>query len=843
MTDVDARLMAPLQIDDTNERSSPLWLAALIGCVLLVSAPAFVFFQGETAGTFVWALMAAFAVAGLVGLVFVGIGLVDLRLRTKRTDLVTALVDNIPDGVLLTDQNGRVIVPNRSYLGLTDADSDRDARPIDQAFAGEPMVSEAVYRLNMAVKQGRALTEEVRVTSRGGVKTEPKWLRLSAQPLEIGAKKRFVLWTLQDVTRQREKQENIVEELQQAIDYLDHAPAGFLSIEADGTVGYMNATLANQLGIDLGETASGALKIGDIVPGHQAALISAAAARPGEVKTEVFDIDFLGRDGRSRPCRVHHRVSYSADGTPGASRTLVIDRGAGSAKEADEGLRAVQVRFSRFFNNAPMAIAAVDQQGAIVRANAVFTKVFSEYAGMGRRLVEAVAASDRPGLENALGLAKAGQALIAPLDLKLATSDDRWVRFYISAVEEVEKDGETALIFGVETTEQRKLQAQFAQSEKLNAIGKLAASIAHDFNNLLTVIILSCEELLNEHLLPTDHHAFQNAIKIKQNANRGASLVAQLLAFARQQDRQLTVFDLRQKLAEMRSLLVSAVGQDVSLEIEPARGLWFVKADVNQFDQILMNLSVNARDAMPSGGKLMIQAQNVEASQVKEYGYPAMPERDFVLIDIADTGSGIPPEIVDRIFEPFFTTKEMGKGTGLGLSTVYGIVKQMDGYIFVSSEMGKGTKFRVFLPRYVPSERELAAKAEPREKRVHDLTGQGTILVVEDEEDVRKHVAHALGKRGYSILQAGDGQAALDVMKAHGKDVSLVLTDVMMPGMDGPSMVHELLREWPEMKVIFMSGFADGAFEREFKDDTVTFLPKPFELKALAQAVKDKLAS
>lgn len=842
MTDIDAHLMAPLKTREMSDRTSPLWLTVLVCCVVLVVAPAFVFFHGEAADTLVWGLMAACAVAGLLAIVLVGIGLVGLRTRSKRTELSVALLDAMPEGVLVTDITGRVVLPNRAYLTLTDADSDKDARPIDQAFAGEPLIAEAVYRLTMAVKQGQALAEEVRVTSRGGKKTDPTWLRLNAKPLQAVGNSRLVLWMISNVTRQRDKQENIVEELQHAIDYLDHAPAGFLSIEADGTVGYLNATLANLLGIDLGDAASGRLKVGDLVPAHQAALIVAAPARPGEVRNDILDIDFLTRDGRSRPSRVYHRVSYSVDGTPGSSRTLVIDRGAGSASDAGESLRAAEVRFARFFNNAPMAIATVDAQGRLVRSNASFTGLLPDRIHKGNRLVEAVRESDRPALENALGLAKAGQGVIAPVDLMLSSTDERWARFYMSAVEEVDKDGETALIFGVETTEQRKLQAQFSQSEKMNAIGILAASIAHDFNNLLTVIILSCETLLNENLLPTDP-AFQNIVEIKQKANSGAALVRQLLAFARQQDRQLKILDLRQKLPETRALLGRTLGERVSLEVSAARGLWFVKADTQQFDQIVMNLSVNARDAMPEGGLLAISAQNVETERVKEFGYPAMPVAEYVLVSFSDTGSGIPQDIVDRIFEPFFTTKEMGKGTGLGLSTVYGIIKQMDGYVFVDSEAGKGTTFRIFLPRYVPSDQELTVKLDTREKRVRDLTGSSTILIVEDEDDVRKHVVHSLRKRGYTILQAGDGEAGLEVMREKGAQIDLVLTDVKMPRMDGPTMVQNMRRDWPEMKIIFMSGFADGAFEREFSGDAVTFLPKPFELKALAQAVKDKLAS
>jgi two-component system cell cycle sensor histidine kinase/response regulator CckA len=296
----------------------------------------------------------------------------------------------------------------------------------------------------------------------------------------------------------------------------------------------------------------------------------------------------------------------------------------------------------------------------------------------------------------------------------------------------------------------------------------------------------------------------------------------------------------------------------VELDVKHFRDLWPVKVDVSQLEQVIINLAVNARDAMPDGGKLTVRTANVTAAEAGQLAYKGMPAADYVLIEVADTGTGIAPEIMDKIFEPFFSTKEVGKGTGLGLSTVYGIVKQTGGFIYPESEVGRGTTFRIFLPRYVPGAAE-AAEVTPQvespgiagvigaidEKAAvaADLTGQGTILLVEDEQGLRALNARGLASRGYHVLEAGNGIEAIEVFNRQSGKVDIVVSDVVMPEMDGPTLLKELRQINPALKFIFVSGYAEDAFGKNKPEGQYDFLPKPFTLKQLVAAVKDTMAS
>jgi two-component system cell cycle sensor histidine kinase/response regulator CckA len=769
--------------------------------------------------------------------------------------MLKAVVDDAVDGLLVTDARGRVIYANATYLALIDAADAEDVRPIERVFVGDPDVSEAVYRLLKAAREDRRAQEEVRV---GGLKGRPaSWLRLRVRPL--GATGR-TLWTVTDVTRDRERQENIFQELQHAIDYLDHAPAGFFSVDANGDIGYLNATLAAWLDYDLAQVGSGGLKLADIVSGNGAALLTTLTAAPGEVKTEVLELDFKTRGGRSLPVRLFHKVAFGADGTPGASRTLVLNRARG---EADDPQRAAEVRFMRFFQSTPMAIATVDKSGKIARTNALFARLFQstlksggQDADKGRSILATVSERDRDALEAAIRKAAEGQSDVAPVDAALAGNGERWGRFYVSAVDEAERDAESAIVYVLETTGQRTLENQVNQRARMESVGQLAGGIAHDFNNVLSAIMMATDFLLNAHK-PTDP-SFQDIMQIKQNANRAASLVRQLLAFSRRQTLRPQVLDLGEVLGELTILLRRLIGEKVTLEVKHGRDLWPVKADISQFEQVVVNLAVNARDAMPDGGKLTVRTANVDAAEAERYQYKGMPAADYVLVEVADTGTGIAPELIDKIFEPFFSTKEVGKGTGLGLSTVYGIVKQTGGFVYPESEIGKGTTFRIFLPRFIPGAEEAAATVPPADAAsidaalaaieqgtspAADLTGQGTILLVEDEEGLRGLNARGLVSRGYTVLEAGNGVEAIEVLEQHGGKVDLVVSDVVMPEMDGPTLLKELRKRDPETKIIFVSGYAEDAFEKNLPEGgQFAFLPKPFTLKQLVAAVKETMA-
>jgi two-component system cell cycle sensor histidine kinase/response regulator CckA len=401
----------------------------------------------------------------------------------------------------------------------------------------------------------------------------------------------------------------------------------------------------------------------------------------------------------------------------------------------------------------------------------------------------------------------------------------------------------------------------------MESVGQLAGGIAHDFNNVLSAIMMATDFLLNAHK-PTDP-SFQDIMQIKQNANRAASLVRQLLAFSRRQTLRPQVLDLGERLEDLRIMLSRLIGEKVKLEVKHDRDLWPVKADISQFEQVIVNLAVNARDAMPNGGKLDVRTANVDAAEAARMQYKGMPAADYVLVEVADTGTGIPPDIIDKIFDPFFSTKEVGKGTGLGLSTVYGIVKQTGGFVYPDSAPGRGTTFRIFLPRHVPDAAEQAddiasqvkdmpifadeepagsppaEPVAPASPAAADLTGQGTILLVEDEEGLRALNARGLTSRGYSVLEAGNGVEAIEVLAQNGGRVDLVVSDVVMPEMDGPTMLKEMRKRNPGLKIIFVSGYAEEAFAKSLppNDDRkqFSFLPKPFTLRQLVGAVKEAM--
>jgi two-component system cell cycle sensor histidine kinase/response regulator CckA len=419
----------------------------------------------------------------------------------------------------------------------------------------------------------------------------------------------------------------------------------------------------------------------------------------------------------------------------------------------------------------------------------------------------------------------------------------------------------------LDTTGQRVTENQRDQAEKMKSVGQLAGGIAHDFNNVLSAIMMATDFLLNAHK-PTDP-SFGDIMQIKQNANRAASLVRQLLAFSRRQTLRPQVMDLSETLSDLGMLLKRLLGERVALEVKHARDLWPVKADVSQFEQVIVNLAVNARDAMPDGGKVAIRTANVPAAEAGMLNLNGMPAAEYVLVEVSDNGTGIPPDIIGKIFDPFFSTKEVGKGTGLGLSTVYGIVKQTGGFIYPVSEVGKGTTFRIFLPRHVPGVEETdgkaadektaalpetaapgiaaaqpsAAPAKPAAAATADLTGTGTILLVEDEEGLRALNARGLKSRGYTVLEAENGVDAVSVFEQHSGAVDLVVSDVVMPEMDGPTLLKELRKRNPQLKIVFVSGYAEEAFAKSLPEgQQFSFLAKPFTLKQLIAQVKETMA-
>jgi two-component system cell cycle sensor histidine kinase/response regulator CckA len=829
----------PPPVDRIERTVNPLALAIFIVCLAGALLALYLAPSAIGATLLTW-MIVILAVCGAFGLILFAFGLLQFPTRSARLDTTKAIADSSPDGILVTDRESRIVYANDAYRALSGARAAGDLRPVERLFTGSPDVSESVYRLSQAAKSGGRASEELRLSPPPSGEGDVAWYRIRVRPLEGAARDGMMAWAVSDETRDHARHETFFQDLQHAIDYLDHAPAGFFSAEPDGSIAHMNATLAGWLDYDLARFSVGRLKIDDIVAGDGGAMLAMMSGAPGEVATQQFDVDLMPRQGRLLPARILHKVAFSGDGAPGPSRSLVINRAPGEIKGED--LRAAEVRFARIFNSTPVAIAAVDAAGAVLRPNAAFARLaqaaLKTEAAKGKLTIfDLVAERDRAALSASIEAAAQGKGEVAPLDVSLAGAGaGRSARLFVSAADPKTDEGASATIFALDTTEQRTLQENLVQSQKMQAIGQLAGGVAHDFNNVLTAIIGYSDLLLANHR-PTDP-SFQDIMQIKQNANRAAGLVRQLLAFSRRQTLRPQTLQLNDVLSELQMLLRRLVGETIQLDVVYGRDLWLVKADINQFEQVIVNLVVNARDAIGEGGKITLRTRNFPADECADLKEMAIVPADYVLVEVEDDGHGIPAEVRAKIFEPFFTTKEVGKGTGLGLSMVYGIVKQTGGYVFCDSEPGKGAIFRILLPRRQGDDADEPVKKEAP-KPASDLTGRGAILLVEDEEAVRAFASRALASRGYTVLEAESGADALRVAETATEPIDLIVSDVIMPEMDGPTMLTELRRRGSTAKVIFVSGYADDAFARNLPEgQEFVFLPKPFSLKQLIETVK-----
>ena len=487
--------------------------------------------------------------------------------------------------------------------------------------------------------------------------------------------------------------------------------------------------------------------------------------------------------------------------------------------------------------NLPVPLLKIAPDGMLLASNREARQLLNIGATSGRQLADVLDGPGRP-INDWLAEALAGQAgHVSQFLHGRGDKQDTFVQVTLNTAGGPDDLHVIAVLNDV--TELKTLEAQFVQSQKMQAIGQLAGGVAHDFNNLLTAISGHCELLLCNH----DEHDrdYSDLIQIHQNTNRAASLVGQLLAFSRKQTLQPEALDLRDTLSDLTHLLNRLVGEKVSLKLDHDNKLSRIKADKRQLEQVLMNLVVNARDAMQGAGEIRVVTKNTHLKKAMRRDRATVPAGDYVLVKVIDEGHGIPADKLEKIFEPFVTTKRVGEGTGLGLSTAYGIVKQSGGYIFVDSEVGVGATFSLFFPSYTPKE-ETVAPAAPVAAQPIRTSAEGVVLLVEDEAPVRAFAARALRLRGYIVLEADCAETALEMLEDNDLRVDIFVTDVIMPGQDGPTWVRKALLQRPETKVVFVSGYPEDAFDDGQPEVLgAAFLPKPFSLKALTETVQDQL--
>ena len=514
---------------------------------------------------------------------------------------------------------------------------------------------------------------------------------------------------------------------------------------------------------------------------------------------------------------------------------LIDDEYAASGRIAGKG--GTGSHLQALLSMLPLGLALTDRDGRFLFVNDAFARAAGlEEGTMPVYPGDLVVAEDKAAVADTVRRFGAGQqALSGDIAVRLLNHPEEPVALTIAGARGL---GEAAVLLSLkDNSEESKLKRQAEQATKMQAVGQLAGGVAHDFNNILTAIIGHCDLMMMRHQ-PGDSD-YDDIQQIKSNSSRAANLTRQLLAFSRQQTLRPQVLQLPDAVSEVSNLLKRLLGETVNLVINHGRDLGAVRADPGQLEQVIVNLAVNARDAMQSkssgSGTLTIQTYAVPASEVRQLGSEILPIANYTALKMTDTGSGIPPEILPKIFEPFFTTKEVGKGTGLGLSTVYGIVKQSGGFIFAESKVGEGTVFTIYLP--VHQAETPVATDTPKKAKQGELWGSGTILLVEDEDMVRAVAERALTRHGYTVLTATNGEEALEVL-AGDVSIDLLISDVVMPTMDGPTMVKIARKTFPDMPILFMSGYAEEQLRKSIDLDRVAFLPKPFSVHQLAESAK-----
>jgi len=606
---------------------------------------------------------------------------------------------------------------------------------------------------------------------------------------------------------------------------------------------YFSAEFQKLYGLDSSDKLTLDSWMNRIHPEDRHAIARAVQRAHDPAGDDVYEMEHrvLRPDGSVRWANSRTQTFFEGEGDARrAVRTVGAVADITERKQAEEALRQAEEKYREIFDNAVLGIFQSTPEGRYISVNQALARM-SGY-GSPREMIEAVRDMARqeyvdPARRDEFMRLLDQHGVVRDFECEYIRKDGSRAWSLVNARVVRDAQGKALYFEGTDQdiTDRKRLEAQFEQAQKMEAVGRLAGGVAHDFNNLLSVILGYAD--LSSSLLDPGHPVFEKIAQMRRAAERGAGLTRQLLAFSRRQVVHPRIVDLNKVVSGSTDMLKRLVGEDVAISFQSAVDLWMVKVDPGQIEQILMNLSVNARDAMPRGGRILIETSNIRADEHFISLHPQMPPGAYVMLTFADTGGGIDAEMLPLIFEPFFTTKETGKGTGLGLAMVYGIVKQSSGHIWVYSEPDQGTTFRICFPQCEGVEAVLAQTPALGIRR-----GTETILLVEDESNLRDLIATLLEKNGYKVLKADAGPAALTLAQSTPSKIDLLLTDVIMPGMSGVELCTHMLKLRPEIRLLCMSGYTGdqlssyGQFESE-----KTFLQKPFSNSALLKKVRSAL--
>ncbi|MDR1982187.1 MAG: response regulator [Holosporaceae bacterium] len=749
---------------------------------------------------------------------------------TYQKDLATNGFDASLFAFFVFSKNGKCVFVNRVAQNLFPGLKIRTIEDFIFCFGKYPKVISAIHNLQIAAENMKQ--SHVDVPMKLNSDNTTLW-RIAVSPIPNHSG--FSGWTIIDLTPSINRIESLETNSNFLLDIINSSTIGYFCLNQENEIIFCNKTFSYWLGS----------KIEDILNNTFSKYI---------IKEQSEDLPSGGSSEKltnSLPAKIILKseinegleviVKHIMQDSEG-NKVYLVNRDLQQGGDIIQALGKTKLYFEHIFEDAPVGIVITDGAEIISASNRTFRAIVGAECENNSSFLDYIPSEEKESVREKLyQLLTAVYQSIAPFEIHFETQEKKTVMVYITKIDETKRtnDNNGLVIYFVDITERKELQQQFVQSQKMQAVGQLAGGIAHDFNNLLTAMIGYCDLLLEKYL-PSDQ-SFNDIMQIKQNANRASNLVRQLLAFSRQQTLQPKISNITDIINELSALLKRLLGAKVELNVIHGKDIGFVKVDQIQFEQVIINLAVNARDAMKNEGILTIQTSSYFSKEPKFLREDTMPPGNYVLIEVIDTGCGIERKYLNRIFDPFFSSKEKGHGTGLGLSTVYGIVNQTGGFISVESEPGSGTKFSLYFPTASDKERvDGEIQEKPSESKIVDLTGTGTVLLVEDEDAVRMFSSRALRDKGYTVIESSNGESALELIKKGANTIDLVITDVVMPKMDGPTLMKHIKDYNPDMKVIFISGYTEDSFRDSLANDNrVHFLSKPFNLKELACKVKE----
>jgi two-component system cell cycle sensor histidine kinase/response regulator CckA len=744
--------------------------------------------------------------------------------------VTSAAIETRHRAIAIVDRANRLVCANSTYEGWFDGIS-------------------APYELAMDAASREAASEAARSAWRDG-RAEVPVVRLSSGDMEYrlriersGRGEAYLVWRFDEIRTQR-SYDGLSERLAGPLgEVLSRAGVEVALVAPDGIVQTTTPGLAERA-TGSRENAVGGLEFVQLL------------------RSDDRDRIFFAREGQQgSPQTLIHvpldipNASKMSDADETPSIMLLLDSTVGIGGGWESTGKAAIPQLEALLSALPLGLALTDRDGRFLFANKAFLRaVERETSGLPQFPSDLVVREDKAAMADTVRRFAKGATASGDMAVRLGNNKDEPVSIGLAGVRGL---GDAAVLLSIsDSSEEKRLRRQVAQATKMQAVGQLAGGVAHDFNNVLTAIIGYCDLMLLRHT-PGDSD-YDDIQQIKANSNRAASLTRQLLAFSRQQTLRPVVLQLPDVVSEVSQLLKRLMGEKIEFSVRHDRELGSVRADPQQLEQVIINLAVNARDAMQAyaskrgkqdwKGRLTLATRRVSARDVRKMGIDIMPADDYTVMIVQDTGGGIPDEHLNKIFEPFFTTKEQGKGTGLGLSTVYGIVKQSNGFIFADNVQGPdgtpiGARFTVYLPVHKGELPAIMRADEPEEQKASEWSAGGKLLLVEDEDMVRAVAERALVRAGYTVTTASDGEEGLGIVANGDTQFDLIVSDVVMPAMDGPAMARAIRNVRAHVPILFMSGYAEEQLRNEIDIENMYFIPKPFSVQQINAKVAEVLSA